>query len=531
MRLKCTLISLLLSSTLVWGQNAFGPGNLVVLRVGSTDSVLSNRSREVFLDEYTTGGTLVQSIAVPHTGTDKLTLQGTSSLEGFMALSGNKAYITFGGYDLALGQGSPSSSGTDARRVLARIGKNGQLDLSTKVAGADLHANGSLRSVVSNDGSAYWTAGGTQGIRYVQHGSSQSVLVSSTVTNGRSLKIFGGQLFLAHSAGTTNPRLMAVGNGLPTETNTVKTGLPGFTTTGAYVEFVFFDQDPTEPGDDVVYIADDGTGLRKFSKVAGTWVENGVFGTGADSYRGLTSAQSGNERVLYATRRGGTTATGGGELVQLTDNAGYNATIDATVSVLATAATNTAFRGIAFTPTEEVLPLRLTHFTGSIAGGEHRLQWHTEEAREVKHFTVQLSMGQGFTNIGTVAASQASQARYSFAHVPKQHGRHLYRLQITDHDGSTYYSPVVALMATHKEAIFRVYPNPARGGQLTISHPTAGKQATIVLLQADGRVLTQQPVQQGSTQSALHIGTRSRGMYRVLYRDEKESYQTAVLLD
>ena len=43
----------------------FTPGNLVVARVGPGAAALNNASTAVFLDEYTTAGTLVQSIALP----------------------------------------------------------------------------------------------------------------------------------------------------------------------------------------------------------------------------------------------------------------------------------------------------------------------------------------------------------------------------------------------------------------------------------------------------------------------------------
>ena len=44
---------------------AFTPGNVVVYRVGDGSGSLVNTGNAVFLDEYTTSGTLVQSIAMP----------------------------------------------------------------------------------------------------------------------------------------------------------------------------------------------------------------------------------------------------------------------------------------------------------------------------------------------------------------------------------------------------------------------------------------------------------------------------------
>ena len=80
----------------------FTPGDLVVLRGG--DSANSNGLSQpdgsgevpVYLDEYTTSGTYVGTVAVPN-----MTLpgQGVSSHEGGLNLTTNGQYLTFGGYD------------------------------------------------------------------------------------------------------------------------------------------------------------------------------------------------------------------------------------------------------------------------------------------------------------------------------------------------------------------------------------------------------------------------------------------------
>src|SRR6516165_1575326 len=55
----------------------FTPGNLVIYRVGTGTGSLINTGNPVFLDEYTPGGVLVQSIALPTTGAQKLIASGT----------------------------------------------------------------------------------------------------------------------------------------------------------------------------------------------------------------------------------------------------------------------------------------------------------------------------------------------------------------------------------------------------------------------------------------------------------------------
>ncbi len=52
--------------------------------------------------------------------------------------------------------------------------------------------------------------------------------------------------------------------------------------------------------------------------------------------------------TLFATRKGGSAAAGGGELVSIVDTSGYNGAFAATPVLLSTATANTAFRGVAF---------------------------------------------------------------------------------------------------------------------------------------------------------------------------------------
>src|SRR4029079_15814892 len=77
-------------------------GNLVLVRVaggangdGSAALLGGGGANKVFLDEYTTAGTFVQSIPLPSTlsttvGSQRaLTLSGTQNQEGHLTLSGN----------------------------------------------------------------------------------------------------------------------------------------------------------------------------------------------------------------------------------------------------------------------------------------------------------------------------------------------------------------------------------------------------------------------------------------------------------
>jgi hypothetical protein len=130
--------------------------------------------------------------------------------------------------------------------------------------------------------------------------------------------------------------------------------LPGFPTAGSPYGFFFADLDGIS-GVDTLYVADDTTtgipgGIAKYSLVAGAWISNGAAGVAADSYRGLTGKVSGSTVTLFATRKGGSGASGGGELVTLVDSTGYNGGLIGSPFLLVTAAANTAFRGVALAP-------------------------------------------------------------------------------------------------------------------------------------------------------------------------------------
>src|SRR5262245_40428571 len=71
-------------------HTAFTPGNLVIYRVGDGSTSLTNTGNPVFLDEYTTAGTLVQSIVlptVPSGSNRRLIASGTAITEGLLVRS------------------------------------------------------------------------------------------------------------------------------------------------------------------------------------------------------------------------------------------------------------------------------------------------------------------------------------------------------------------------------------------------------------------------------------------------------------
>ncbi|TAD86430.1 MAG: hypothetical protein EAY75_08295 [Bacteroidetes bacterium] len=363
-----TFVSFL--ALLVWlvsaGQQPFTPGSIVVVRVGSPEAPLPAGTSAVFIEEYNAAGRHLQTIAIPSLGPDKLTLGGRSVTEGVLKRSQNGAFLTLGGYNLEPGVSNPTATTTGAERVVARVNAAGLVDLSNKVPVDSLYPNAAFRAVVSNNGNQFWTAGGTQGVRYFAHGSTQTTLISSTITNLRSLDIQNGNLFLSHASGTVSTRLMQVGVGLPDVPGIVAAALPGLPTTSSSVgDFFFADVSADVEGPDVLYLADELSGLRKYSLVAGSWVLNNTVGGAGDLFRGLAGIQIPNGAILYASIRASNQAAGGGQLVRIIDMEGYNNPMPSEMELFAQAATNTGFRGVALSPFTTATPAVTYVFIGN----------------------------------------------------------------------------------------------------------------------------------------------------------------------
>ncbi|MGA7118719.1 MAG: hypothetical protein WBY94_01410 [Polyangiaceae bacterium] len=344
--------------------------NLAVYRVGDTAASLASTGNPVFIDVFTTAGVLVQSIAMPTvqnstaTTPHRLIASGTATSEGLLTLSTNGKYLLATGYDSApfSDAGSVvSSSSAAVPRTVARIDSSGDIDTTTGLT--DFASGNNPRSAASNDGVNIWVAGASSGARFTTLGSSTST--SLNTANLRQAGIFnsvdsadaGPFLQLYASSGSANVQIGTLGAGLPMASATF-TILPGYPTSGSPYGFFFADLDAV-PGVDTLYVADDtaadaGTtgGVTKYSLVGSSWVSNGELGSASDSYRGLTGVVSGTTVTLYAVRKGGTSTTGGGEVVSIVDSSGYNHSFSgATLSAaLATAASKTAYRGIAIFP-------------------------------------------------------------------------------------------------------------------------------------------------------------------------------------
>jgi predicted extracellular nuclease len=334
----------------------FSPGNLVVARVGTGEAALSNAATPVFLDEYTPAGTLVQSIALPTAvsgANRRLTMSGSATSEGALALSMDGRYLTLAGYDADPGTAAVAGTTTSAvSRVVGRVDGGGGVDTTTAIT--DIFSGNNVRGAVTDDGSRFWAVGANGGVRLAPLGSSgaTTAINSAAPTNLRVAGILGGQLYVSTGSGTAG--VYAVGTGLPTgggQTPTLTAAVP------APYAFVAVDSDAAVSGVDTLYVADEssapGGGVVKFSFDGTVWTARGSFRPAGAGARGLTGTRTATGVTLFAT-------TTTNALVKVDDTAAYTQPIAATATTLRTGSANTALRGVAFAPAASTVAPAIT---------------------------------------------------------------------------------------------------------------------------------------------------------------------------
>ncbi len=335
--------------------SAFTAGNIVVVRLGDGSGALSNASAQIFLDEYTVTGTLVQSIPLPTIasgGNHAITMSGSASSEGSLTLSTDRNYLSLAGYDAPAGVASVSSDST-INRTIARVDASGNVNTTTGINFGTAYKKNNIRGAVTVDGTNFYCSGNGSGNNggtyYLPFGSftSSAVQISTTVANTRVVNIFNNQLYVSSSSGAFLG-VSSVGTGLPTangQTTAILPGLPNITGVSNY-GFYFCDLDAGVAGVDVLYVCDDRTtapdgGLYKYSLVGGTWVSNGNITSGV-GLRGITASKTCTAVSILVTGEAG--------VYGVIDNSGYNQPLTGTLTQIVTGVANTKIRGIAFTP-------------------------------------------------------------------------------------------------------------------------------------------------------------------------------------
>lgn len=439
----------------------FTPNRLAVYRVGDGSTVANNQTTAVFIDEYltssanqashshsiaisaTTSGTNFRITSVMRTGATAF------QLEGMSGLSADGNHLAIIGYDQATG----ATVDNNTLKVVGVINSLGEVNTTTTLTG-----NSPARATIALDGgtSTYSSVLGA-GIRYSTLGSSTSTQVNSSVGNARSFTIFNNRLYCANNASQ-----IPFFNTLPTTSGNATSGnivLSGITNIN---QIALFDADGNGTPD-IIYAANDGAnladaGLHKYILESGTWVAKGFIKIAGltDGLKSVTGKAVNKDVELYVTTWGNLASNPKvpSQLLKIIDvDAGTSviSNTDNVPAVLATAADNTIFRSVTFTPgttPQTTLPVKLTSFNGSKKQDGISLSWTTASEVNNSHFEVlRATDGNNFIKIGKVKGSgnSSNKQSYSFLDHRPQNGVNYYQLKQVDFNGDSEQSKIIAI--------------------------------------------------------------------------------------
>jgi len=512
MKKIATLLLLSIGTSLaVFAQKPFTQGNLVAYRVGDGNTTLRSVATAVFLDEYSpSGDTLVQSIKLPKLAADtigtsnrRVTSSGTATSEGLLTLSTNGLYLLATGYNADTGTTSISSTTSAAvSRVVATVDANATINSTTSLS--NVYSGNNIRGACSTDGTNIWASGATSGTTYTTLGSTTATVLSTSLTTTRCINVFNNQLYISSSSGAFLG-VSAVGSGLPTASGQTTTILSGFPTSGTHSSYEF----AMNSAGTIIYVADDGAGIQKWTLSSGTW--SLAYVLNATTVRGLTVDWSGTNPVIYAT----TTATSANTIIAVTDAGSAGAT----PTTIATAGANTVFRGIAFAPKKSTLPLTLISFNGSYIGNGVKLWWSTVDEVNTKEFTIERSFdAKNYTDIATIPSYNLTTLNnYDYTDNTNLEGVIYYRLKMINTDGTYTYSNVITVNITVTAPV-GLYPNPVIN-QLNLTYAKAGSSAKVFIVSIDGKIITAYPLQPSSTNTSLNVAGLIQGTYLLVLQD------------
>ncbi len=319
------MILVALASGMNAAASPFGAGNIVIFRIGDGYEILSNSQNTVWLDEYTTNGTYVQSLMMPTNwfgANAPLISDGYDFAQGEMALSQDGRFLVVPGFGAYWNQNTnyslPSEWATnEVPRVVGLVDGQGNINTTTILTDAFVNT-AEIRSAASTDGTNIWLDTDSAGIIATTLGSAVATQVYATSSALRYINVYSNRLYFTKSTGIFD----ATNNPLPMVTNALFGYLPGTPTNGTEpFGFVMFNM-TGGPTPDTLYTAE-GTmsfsgenagAVMKYCLVSGVWSNAGSLG--AVDACGLTGVMNtfGNQTniTLFVTSGGTESPNTGG---------------------------------------------------------------------------------------------------------------------------------------------------------------------------------------------------------------------------
>ncbi len=178
-----------------------------------------------------------------------------------------------------------------------------------------------------------------------------------------------------------------------------------------------------------------------------------------------------------------------------------------------------------------VLPVSLLNITGKVQGKAIVLNWKTGKEVNIANYIIERKLNNGFTAIGTVAATSNSGDinSYHFTDYTPAIGTNYYRLKTVDKNEKNTYSLVVPVLLNPDIVKWYIYPNPAKN-YVVVEHKAAINTAQIELADMEGRIVKTVIVAKENTQTKLNVTGIAKGTYKIVWREGNKTESQTVLI-
>ncbi|CAF3927832.1 unnamed protein product, partial [Rotaria sp. Silwood1] len=178
-----------------------------------------------------------------------------------------------------------------------------------------------------------------------------------------------------------------------------------------------------------------------------------------------------------------------------------------------------------------VTPVKFRNYNLKLANEKQIINsWTTATEVNTSHFNIQRSVdGKNFENAGKVDAKGFG-SNYSFTDylTNNLNSTIYYRLEVVDFNGTKTYSDIKSIRINNTQAI-SIFPNPAKNN-FTITHKTAVKNATINIVNKEGKICLSKVIEQGVNTTFINTSTLSAGNYFVVFNNGNETSKSSLII-
>lgn len=211
---------------------------------------------------------------------------------------------------------------------------------------------------------------------------------------------------------------------------------------------------------------------------------------------------------------------------------GPNTTFRVEVAYLINGAFFAVFDNLSIGPLNSPLPV---NFIGLVANrntdNSITLKWDVSEEINVREYQVERSEnGSSFSSVGSVPVKGKS--IYAFTDYTVSSKTIFYRVKSIDIDGRFKYSGILKIFGSSSNSYadgLMIYPTPSHD-DITISHKKLTRDAKMVIISLDGKVLRTIIPTPGSSHTLTNISGMAPGMYFLQLEDGIGNVQTVKLL-